>query len=142
TTTELRELVATPQVAVDIAGVDLATIDADLLDRRTRANVAALADAAARTIENPRSRLHFLFWHRPVGLEGDGRVERVTLERTEPAGPGKVAGTGELTTIDAQLMLRSIGYRGIPLPGVPFDAETGRIPNREGRVVELDGTVR
>ena len=39
-------------------------------------------------------------------------------------------------------MLRAIGYRGIPLPGVPFDADTGRIPNREGRVVELDGTPR
>ncbi len=142
TTPELRELLATPQLAVDVAGVDLDAIDADLLDRRTRANVAALADAVRRTEPQPRARLHFLFWHRPVRLEGDGRVERVVLERTVPAGPGKVAGTAELTTLDAQLVLRSIGYRGIPLPGVPFDSETGRIPNREGRVVELDGTLR
>ena len=142
TTTELRELVNTPGVAVDLDGVDLADIDDELLDRRTRANVAALADAIQRPHENPRARLHLLFWHRPVRLVGAGQVERVTVERTVPAGPRAVDGTGELRTIEAQLMLRAIGYRGIPLPGVPFDAETGRIPNREGRVVDEAGRTR
>ena len=142
TTTELRELLNTPGVAVDLDGVDLAAIDSTILDRRTRANVAALAEAVQRDVGQARARLHFLFWHRPVELAGAGRVERVSVERTVPAGPGRVGGTGELRTIEAQLVLRAIGYRGIPLPGVPFDADTGRIPNREGRVVELDGTPR
>jgi len=142
TTPELRELVATDGVAVEVLGADLSAIDAADLDRRTRANVVALREAAAREVPAPRARLHFLFWHRPVGLEGAGRVERLTLERTAAAGPGAVTGTGELATLDVQLVLRAIGYRGIPLPGVPFDAATGRIPNREGRVCDAEGRVR
>lgn len=142
TTTELRELVSTPEVAVEVTGVDLAAIDATNLDRRTRSNVKALEEAVARPVDAPRARLHFLFWHRPVRLVGAGRVEHVILERTVPAGPGKVDGSGDLTTLDAQLVLRAIGYRGIPLPGVPFDPDTGRIPNSEGRVLELDGRIR
>ncbi|MGC3954946.1 MAG: FAD-dependent oxidoreductase [Propionicimonas sp.] len=142
TTTELRELVNTPEVAVSVDGVDLAAIDEEVLDRRTRANVVALAEAAERTVEQPRARLHFLFWHRPSRLVGSGRVERVTVERTAPAGPGAVEGTGEFTTLEAQLVLRAIGYRGIPLPGVPFDAPTGRIPNAEGRVIDETGQPR
>ena len=43
-------------------------------------------------------------------------------------------------TVPADLVLRSIGYRGVPLPGVPFD--DGRVPNLEGRVLELDGSAR
>ncbi|MCW5950775.1 MAG: hypothetical protein KIT69_00700 [Propionibacteriaceae bacterium] len=142
TTTELRELVSTPEVRTTVEGVELSTIDDDVLDRRTRANVLALAEATQRTVEHPRARLRFLFWHRPVRLVGGGRVEHVTVERTVPAGPGAVEGTGEFTTIDAQLVLRAIGYRGIPLPGVPFDIVTGRIPNAEGRVIDENGGVR
>ncbi|MDQ7993279.1 MAG: NADP oxidoreductase [Propionicimonas sp.] len=142
TTPELRELVTTDGVAVDVAGADLTAIqDADL-DRRTRANVVALRDAAARRVADPRARLHFLFWHRPARIVGAGRVEHLILERTVAAGPGAVAGTGEAATLDVQLVLRAIGYRGIPLPGVPFDAATGRIPNLAGRVCEPDGTLR
>ncbi|MCA0253076.1 MAG: FAD-dependent oxidoreductase [Actinobacteria bacterium] len=142
TTTELRELVSPADVEVEVAGVDLATIDATLLDRRTRANVATLAEAVSRPIEDPRARLHFLFWHRPIRLVGQGEVEHVTVERTVAAGPGAVDCTGELSTIEAQLVLRAIGYRGIPLPGVPFDAATGRIPNAEGRVIDETGRPR
>lgn len=142
TTTELRELVNTPEVAVSVDGVDLDAIDASVLDRRTRTNVTVLTEAAGRRIEDPRARLHFLFWHRPVRLVGSGQVEYVTVERTVPAGPGAVQGTGEFSTIEAQLVLRAIGYRGIPLPGVPFDAATGRIPNAEGRVIDEAGEPR
>ncbi len=142
TTTELRELVNTPGVEVSVAGVDLAGIDDAVLDRRTRANVAALTDADHRTTLDARARLHFLFWHRPVRLEGDERLERVVVERTDAAGPGRVDGTGDFSSIGAQLMLRAIGYRGIPLPGVPFDAATGRIPNLEGRVIDEAGGVK
>lgn len=142
TTPELRELVGTEGVAVDVAGADLAAIGDTDLDRRTRANLAALVGATQREVPDPRARLHFLFWHRPVRIDGSGRVEQLTLERTVAAGPGAVSGTGATTTIDVSLVLRAIGYRGIPLLGVPFDAATGRIPNIAGRVCEPDGSAR
>ena len=142
TTTELRELLHTPGIAVTVDGCDLDAIDEAVLDRRTRANVEALRDAVARVVDGPRAWLHFLFWRRPVALEGEHAVSTVVLERTVGDGAGRVAGTGEQIRIDAQLVLRAIGYRGTPLPGVPFDDATGRIPNREGRVCEADGEIR
>ena len=142
TTTELRELLNTPDLAVSVEGCDLAAIDDAVLDRRTRANVAALVEAVGRSVEHPRARLRFLFWHQPLRLAGEQRVEAVVLERTEPEGPGRVRGTGVETVVEAQLVLRAIGYRGVPLPGVPFDEATGRIPNLAGRVCESDGTIR
>ncbi len=142
TTTELRELLTTPGVSVDVSGCDLDAIDAGSLDRRTKANVAALQEAVAQPPGAQATRaLHFLFWHRPIRIVGAGQVEHVTVERTVPAGPGRVAGTGETRTIDAQLVLRAIGYRGLEIAGVPFDTEAGRIPNLAGRVCEPDGTV-
>ena len=141
TTTELRELLTTPGVAVSVEGCDLGAVDDAVLDRRTRANVAALAEADGRSVPQPRARLHFLFWHQPVRLVGEQRVEAVVLEGTEPAGPGRVRGTGAEVVIEAELVLRAIGYRGVPLPGVPFDEATGRIPNLAGRVCEADGTI-
>jgi ferredoxin--NADP+ reductase len=141
TTPELRELLALPGIAVDVVG--LAEVDEADLDRRTRANLAALRTAAAAAQPAaPRARLHLLFWHRPVRLEGEGRVARLVLERTVPAGAGAVSGTGEYREIEAELVLRAIGYRGVPLPGVPFDERTGTIPNAEGRVLGPDGRPR
>jgi len=83
------------------------------------------------------------FLHSPVALEGDGRVERVVLERNRlegEAGALKARSTGEQVRLDAGLFFRSVGYRGIPIPGVPFDDRRGVIPNVAGRVVESDGT--
>ena len=52
---------------------------------------------------------------------------------------GQVVGTGQTREIAAQLVVRSVGYRGQPLPGVPYDESTGRVPHAEGRVIR-DGT--
>ncbi|MFD5402233.1 NADP oxidoreductase, partial [Streptomyces griseorubiginosus] len=55
--------------------------------------------------------------------------------RPPPDGSGGVRGTGEFEEIEAQLVLRSVGYRGLPVEGLPFDAESGTVPNVDGRVV-------
>ncbi len=65
----------------------------------------------------------------------------VRFERTAPDGQGGVRGTGQLVDIEAQLVLRSVGYRGVPLDGLPFDAEHGTVPHRAGRVVREGRTV-
>lgn len=136
TTPELRELCSIPGVQVVIEPGALEGIDESALDRRTRGNLAALRDAAARTVAEPRARLHLAFWRRPAAVVGDP-VAALDLERTTLGPDGRVTGTGETDRIDVQLVLRAIGYRSVPLPGVPFDPAHGTIPSATGRV--LDG---
>jgi len=50
-----------------------------------------------------------------------------------------LTGTGELENIPAQMVLRSVGYQSVPLPGIPFDERTHTVPNSEGRVLGPDG---
>ncbi len=87
-------------------------------------------------------RLRFLV--SPVELTGEGgRVAGMRLERNKLVSDGKggvkAAGTGVFETIKVGLVLRSVGYRGIPIPGVPFDEKSGHIPHLEGRVVSAPG---
>lgn len=139
TTKELRELLDTPGVQVLVSDGAFEGIDDADLDRRSRANVAALREAAERTVEGATRRLHFAFWRRPVQMDGrDGRLRAMVLEHTRLAG-GRVEGTGEFDTIPVQLVLRAIGYRSSPLPGVPFDENRAVVRNVEGRVVDADG---
>jgi ferredoxin--NADP+ reductase len=88
-------------------------------------------------------RVHFRFLLSPTEIIGkDGKIVAVKLERNElrasVSGDIKAAGTGQFETIPAGLILRSVGYKGIPLPGVPFDTRHGVIPNEVGRVIDLD----
>jgi ferredoxin--NADP+ reductase len=62
-------------------------------------------------------------------------VGTVRFERTGPDGHGGVSGTGRYEDVEAQLVLRSVGYRGVPLEGLPFDPERGTVPHRAGRVL-------
>src|SRR2546430_1277551 len=63
-------------------------------------------------------RLTVRFWLRPTEILGTERVEGLTLERTAISPDGKFGGTGVFETLDAQMVLRSVGYQSVPLPGV------------------------
>jgi ferredoxin/flavodoxin---NADP+ reductase len=89
-------------------------------------------DAPART-------LTLRFWLRPVEITGDERVTGLTLERTRLDENGVFQGTGELETLDVQMVLRSVGYQSVPLDGVPFDERNAVVPNDQGRVLGPDG---
>ena len=137
TTTELRELLTLDGVQPVLH--DPVPDDPADADRRVRQNLEALRAAADRVVEEPRARLHLAFWRRPVELVGATAVRAVVLERTAVDADGRVVGTGEREVVPAQLVLRAIGYRGKPLPGVPFDPELGVVPNERGRVVDAAG---
>jgi ferredoxin--NADP+ reductase len=62
-------------------------------------------------------------------------VSGVIVERTRIDDAGRVVGTGEEETLDVGLVVRAIGYDAEPIPGLPFDARTGTVPNEGGRVV-------
>jgi ferredoxin--NADP+ reductase len=83
--------------------------------------------------------VHLHFWTRPVRILGRDRVEGVEVERTTLDAGGAVVGRGGNRVIPAQLVVRSVGYRGVPLPGVPYDVATGRVPHAEGRVIRDGG---
>ncbi|TLQ47316.1 FAD-dependent oxidoreductase [Streptomyces marianii] len=147
TTKELRELGALPDAAVGVEPADLALdpgyADATGLPAVNRRNVdvvrgwATTGEAASRA----RARtIRLRFFLRPVELLAEGgRVAAVRFERTVPDGSGGVRGTGAYEEIEAQLVLRAVGYRGAPLDGLPFDATRGTVPHEAGRVLR-DGS--
>jgi ferredoxin--NADP+ reductase len=84
-------------------------------------------------------RIHFTFLKSPVEFTGDGRIAKVRLEKNALSGPAmaqSARGTGEYIELETGLIFRSIGYRGLPLAGVPFDDKRGVFANQEGRITE------
>jgi ferredoxin--NADP+ reductase len=140
TTKELRELGSLPDADVVVDPQELALdpqyADPSALPAAQRRNVEVLREWAGRPLRGAARRVRLRFFLRPVELLADaGRVGAVRFERTVPDGRGGVTGTGRYEEIEAQLVLRSVGYRGVPLEGLPFDAEHGTVPHRAGRVL-------
>ncbi|MFI1393822.1 FAD-dependent oxidoreductase [Streptomyces sp. NPDC020681] len=143
TTKELRELGALPTagVAVDPADLELDPAYTDAaaaaaLPAVNRRNLDVVRKWAAEPVQGRDRLIHLRFFLRPVELlEQGGRVAGVRFERTVPDGDGGVRGTGTYEDIEAQLVLRAVGYRGVPLPGLPFDERHGTVPHAAGRVL-------
>ncbi len=89
-----------------------------------------------------RKRKFFLHFKRsPIEIIGKGRVQKVKFEINRlvgEAGKQKVRGTGKFEEIDAGIFFRSVGYRGIPIKGLPFSDQSGVIPNQAGRVMDSE----
>jgi ferredoxin--NADP+ reductase len=116
---------------------------ADKLNFVAARNVEILRSWQGRRASDRTQRtIVFHFLKAPVGLSGEGRVQRIELERNELAGQPfhqLAHGCGEREMLECGLVFRSIGYRGLPLEGVPFDAERGVFANQEGRVKDSPG---
>jgi len=129
----------------ELAGADVHVDPADLeLDDASEAELAAAAPTVRRSIDSLRDyaarepagkarsiRLRFLA--SPVAILGGDRVEAVELVRNELVN-GRAVPTGITEVLPADIVFRSVGYRGVALPGVPFDEVTSTIPNDGGRV--------
>lgn len=139
TTKELRELgeLANADVIVHAGELQLdeASEAALASSAGVRRNVDVLREWAQRQPTGRPRRLHVRFLLRPIEVLGTDRVTGVRLERSGLDGTGNAVGTGEHVVIDAQLLLRAVGYLGLPLPGLPFDERTGVVPNAGGRVL-------
>ena len=87
---------------------------------------------------------YFQFLRSPVELQGDGHLERLIIERNQLSGEAfkqSARGNGELYELETGILFRSIGYRGIEMPGVPFHESWGVFPNQDGRITDNDVTV-
>lgn len=131
---ELGELARLARAVPRVDPADLPAIDADAaLDPGQRKTVALLRSFAAPR-EAGTIAIAFDFWAQPVAIEGDGRVERVIVERTALDPGGAAIGTGERYAVPCAMVVSCIGYRTPPIDGVPYDAGLGRFANDQGRI--------
>jgi ferredoxin--NADP+ reductase len=148
TTPELQELgeLAGADVVVDPADLVLDPASEAELERGTaiaRRNLDVLREYAAREPSGKPRAIHLRFRVSPVAILGDGRVEAVEVVRNalvaDESGQVRAVPTEEREVIPCGIVLRSVGYRGVPIPGVPFDEARGTVPNRDGRVLDEHG---
>jgi NADPH-dependent glutamate synthase beta subunit-like oxidoreductase len=131
---ELGELGQLTRARPRVDPADLPPVEEDAaLDPGLRKSVTLLRQFAASAEVKPIT-IDFDFYAIPVAIEGDGRVERVVIERTRLDEDGRAVGTGETYTIPAGMVVSCIGYRTPPIEGVPYDAKLGRFANDEGRI--------
>jgi ferredoxin--NADP+ reductase len=152
TSAELRELGRLPGVALRVRREEL---ELDPVSRRwlveeasftARKNVQLLNEFAAAPYDvDARRRIELRFLCSPVAIRGSEAVEGIDLRRNEIVRTDD----GRLTaraldeapeTLDCGLVLRSVGYRAVPLPDVPFDERYFVLPNERGRVLGSDET--
>ncbi len=108
-------------------------------NKHARRIVPIMQDIAARGSGDQPRKLHIQFFRGPKELLGQDRVEGIKLEKNRLEGePGNAwaSGTGEMEELACGLVFRSVGYRGLPTPGLPFDEKKGVIANVDGRVVD------
>ena len=135
---ELKELgeLAGADVIVDPADLELDPASERELEadrERARRNVDLLREYAERAPEGKPRRIVLRFLDSPVEIVGDERVEGVRVVRNELVEEnGRIVArpTGEPELIPAGIVLRSVGYKGVELPGVPFDESTRHDPER------------
>jgi ferredoxin--NADP+ reductase len=132
TTPELQEMgeLAGADVVVDPADLDGAEPKSTNAER----NLAVLQTFAAREPEGKPRCVVFRFFRSPVAILGEDRVEGIELVRNELDANERAVATEERETLPCGLVFRSVGYHGVELPGVVFDAASGTIPNEGGRV--------
>jgi ferredoxin--NADP+ reductase len=149
TTKEFRELgeLAECEPVVDPADLVLSPESlAELEDRAgstAKKNMEVLRGFVARPSRGCPRRIFLRYLLSPVELKGSGHLERVVFERNRLEGqPAQQSarGTGQFIEQPCGILFRSIGYRGIPISGVPFDARQGVFPSRDGRIVDEGGT--
>jgi ferredoxin--NADP+ reductase len=125
---------ASPVVDIE----DFPPLEADeALDPGQRKSVSILRDFAEKGMDpsKPR-RIIFDFFARPVAIEGDGKAERIVVERTRLEEDGSASGTGETYSVPADLVISSIGYFTAPLEGVPFDERARKFQNEKGKIAD------
>ena len=132
---ELGEM-AGADILVDPADLELDDASAAELEASpptVKRNVDHLRDYAGRQPAGKPRAIRLRFLRSPVAILGDEKVEGIELVRNELV-DGRAVATDDRETIECGIVFRSVGYRGVELPGVPFDESTATIPNEGGRV--------
>ena len=148
-TPEIRELGELDDTEASIPAADLeldeysqAELDSGTENDEGHRNMHALRELAGRHEPHKSRKLVLRFLVSPVEILGDenGRVRglKIVKNKLVKGEDGWVSPqpTGETEILDVGLVFRSVGYKGMPLPGPPFDDRAGTIPNDRGRVFD------
>jgi ferredoxin/flavodoxin---NADP+ reductase len=150
TSVELKELGQVRDCAVFVNADDLELNDAsaaEIADPRgeeSKKNFDIFRSFAAGKPTSRNRRIWFHFLKTPMRINGNGKVESITLAQNLLTGApfGQVALASQHTfDLPCDLVFRSVGYKGVPVPGVGFDAQTGVVPNARGRCLIGDRTL-
>ncbi|MCA1666265.1 MAG: FAD-dependent oxidoreductase [Thermomicrobia bacterium] len=140
TTKELGELgeLANADIIVKPEEIALDPVSEAALagQRVAQRNMEVLRAFATKPLEGKPRRVHLRFLVSPVEILGTERVEGIVLERNRLDEEQRAIGTGDYETLPVQMVLRSVGYKGVPLADVPFDPRAHVVPHRAGRVLE------
>ncbi len=130
---ELAHLAETcPKVDLD----DFPPLTADeALDPGLRKSITLLRSFAELDCSAKPKSINFDFFAKPLRIEGEGKAERLVVERTMIK-DGKAVGTGETYIVPASLVISCIGYSTPPIEGVPYDERAGRFANDDGRIAD------
>jgi ferredoxin/flavodoxin---NADP+ reductase len=150
TNPELLELgeMSEADVFVDPDDVDLdpdsrAFIESDAASMTAKKNVEILSGYAAREPTGKPRRIVLRFLVSPLEILGEERVQGIRICRNElvrdESGALRARPTEQVEELDCGLVFRSIGYRGTPLRGLPFDERGCVIPNDGGRILAEGG---
>ncbi len=146
TTKELRELgeLTNADIVVDPEDMELDAVSVASLsdDPMVAKNVEVMRGFSQKPLGGKPRRVHIKFLSSPVEIVGESRVEGLRVEKNELRdndGWLEAVGTGETEVLPVGLVLRSVGYKGVALPEVPFDVRRSVIPNEKGRVTETPG---
>ena len=126
--------------AMDLDEVSRTWLEAGAARSVTR-NVDYLTEIAGAEAGAGNRRVSCRFLVSPIELQAgdDGRVARVVIEENElyasDDGTPRPRGAGRTETLEVDLVFKAVGYRGVPLPGVPFHERWGLLPNDEGRLL-------
>ena len=132
---ELGELGHLERAAPRVDPLDFPPLEDDaLLEPGVRKSVNHLRGFAANPVAKPIT-IEFDFFAMPVAIEGDGRAERLIVERTRLDEGLRSVGTGEHYSIPAGLIVTCIGYQTPPIPGVPYEHGRGRFANADGMIL-------
>jgi len=136
---ELGELAHLERACPYVDREDLPDTGADtLLEPGVRKSVTHLREFAAIPESfraDKRISIEFDFFAAPVAIEGDGKVERIIVERTELDRDLRSRGTGETYSIDCSMVIACIGYQTPTIDGVPYEHGRGRFANVDGRIL-------
>lgn len=133
---ELGELGHLEESSPVVDGADFPPLEADdALEPGHRKSITILREFVATPPDEAKpKRLVFDFFAKPVAIEGDGKAERLIVERTELDENGAARGTGQTYTVPASLVISAIGYTSPRIDGVPYDERGGKFQNEGGRI--------